>query len=201
MTAQRETEVYKQLIAAIAIAALGTTAASAQTKAAPKSASRGDVQKRLDARFTQIDANKDGALTKAEIDAERSKFVGFTRAVITNQVRQEFAAADKNKDGKASLDEMTAVAPAGAKAGTGKAFERLDANKDKGVTLAEFAAAAPPPRVPGSDDFLQRFDADKDGKVTRAEYLRPGLSAFDAVDFNKDGTITAAEKAKTRESR
>ncbi len=193
----------KQLIAATIIAALGATAAAGQSgaKAAPKQAKRADIQQRLDARFAAFDTNKDGVLTKAEIDAERSKFVGFTRAVITNQVRQEFAAADKNKDGKASLAEMEAIAPPSARSGTAKAFERLDANKDKAVTLAEFAAAAPPPQVGATADFLRRFDADKDGKVTKAEYTGPGLQAFDMVDANKDGTITAAEKQKVREGR
>ena len=69
------------------------------------------------------------------------------------------------------------------------------------LIAASALAAAPPPKVPGSADFLGRFDGNKDGKVTRAEYRAPGLAAFDAVDFNKDGTITAAEKAKTREGR
>ena len=163
-------------------------------KAAPQFISRDDVTKRFEARFTQMDKDRSGSLDRGEIDAARATFVGLTKSVINGQVRQEFAATDTNKDGQASLAEMTAAAPAEARAGVAAVLAELDTNKDKKLSLAEFGAAAPAPEVGGTNEFLGRFDADKDGKVTAAEYRGPGLAAFDQIDANKDGKVTPAEK-------
>jgi Ca2+-binding EF-hand superfamily protein len=192
---------FLPLAAILALLASPTLAAPPKApaaKAAPREATRADMAKRFDARFAQIDTNKDGSLSRAEVDAARASFVGLTGKVITDQVKQEFALTDKNKDGQASLAEMTAAAPAEGKAGVAKVLEKLDANNDQQLSQAEFAAAAPPPKVAGSDDFLARFDADKDVKVTAAEYKAPGLAAFDQIDANKDGKVTAAEQQAAR---
>lgn len=56
---------------------------------------------RLEARFKEGDANKDGFLSKAEFSA---------------RIDARFAALDSNKDGKLSLDEIKAGRPAANKA-------------------------------------------------------------------------------------
>ena len=113
------------------------------------------------ARFTEMDANKDGYLDRAD------------RALrMTRERAAFFAGADVNKDGKLSRDEFAVEQGArGAErreqfaqrveaAGktpkarqvpteaeqlqrAGQAFDRMDANKDGTVTRAEFDAAKP----------------------------------------------------------
>ena len=67
--------------------------------------------------------------------------------------------------------------------------------------LAELTAATPNLKLGGADQFMQRFDANKDGKVTAAEYPKAALAAFDLVDTNKDGTLSAQEKQAARKTR
>ena len=190
------------LIAALGALVATSSAAEPAGKSAPQAVSRAAMAKRFDARFAQIDKNKDGSLSRAEIDAAHAQFVGLTKAVVGTEIRQEFAATDANKDGQASLAEMTAATPPEGRAGVPKALARLDTNKDGTLSLAEFAAALPPPSIGSAADFLKRFDGNKDGAVSRAEYSSPGLAAFDQVDANNDGKITPDERkasaAKTR---
>ena len=201
--AQETKSVMKRLLIATALGALAAAAPAQAAQAAkePQPARKADLQKRLDARFAQMDTSKDGSLTRAEVEAAHASFVKLTRAVVTRQMRQEFTAADSNKDGKISLAEMTAAAPPSGKASAAKAFERFDSNKDGQVSPAELTAAAPNVKLTGADEFMRRFDADKDGKVTSAEYIKPALAAFDAIDSNKDGTLSAQERQSARKSR
>ncbi|WP_164931939.1 EF-hand domain-containing protein [Janthinobacterium sp. 17J80-10] len=82
--------------------------------------------------FDAADTNKDGKLSKEELqathDAMRSK----------HQERHEasFKAADKDGDGALSLQE----AEAAARERTARMFERLDANKDGKLTQEEMRA-------------------------------------------------------------
>ena len=186
------------LLTAFAPPALAAPAKPPAVRAAPKEVPRAALQARLDARFTQIDTDKNGALSRPEIDAAHSKFVGLTKAAVSTEIRQEFAATDANKDGQATVEEMTAATPAEGRAGVPTALAKLDSNKDGKLSLAEFAAAVPAPPLGSTDDFLARFDADKDGKVSAAEYRGPGLAAFDQLDANKDGKVSAAERQAAR---
>jgi Ca2+-binding EF-hand superfamily protein len=195
--------VMKRLLIATAVGALSAAAPAQNTPAGKQAESprRADLQKRLDARFAQMDANKDGSLSRAEIESTHAGFVKLAKAMVSRQMRQEFTASDTNKDGKVSLAEMTVAAPASAKASAGKALQRLDTDKDNHVSLAEFTAAAPSPKLGGPDQFMQRFDGDKDGKVTSAEYFKPALAAFDLVDVSKDATLSAQERQAARKPR
>ncbi len=186
----------KRLLIASSLAALatGAPAQTAQAAKEPQSITRADLQKRLAARFAQMDSNRDGSLTRAEVEANRASFMKLTKAVVARELQKDFTASDTDKNGKVTLAELTAAAPAARKASAGKAFERLDSNKDGGVSLAELTAAAPNLKIAGADEFMQRFDADKNGKVTAAEYPRAALAAFDRADSNKDGKISDQER-------
>jgi hypothetical protein len=99
------------------------------------------------------DANGDGIVTRAEVDAD---------------VAKRFARMDVNKDGKVDkADREAAMAARGGEGGgDGKRKERrgpmrADADGDGAVTLAEMRAAA--------GRMFERVDADKDGKLTAAE--------------------------------
>jgi hypothetical protein len=101
----------------------------------------------MGSRLMAADANKDGAITKAEFDASRAA---------------RFTEMDKNKDGFLARDEMMADRPGGMPAGGKRAFGRgdIDADKDGKISKAEFLA---------NSRMFDRLDANKDGKVDQPE--------------------------------
>ncbi len=103
-------------------------------------------------RFDQIDADKDGKVTEAEISAFRA---------------QRFAAADADKNGSLSLEEMTAMQTAEMQDRIGQRAARmiahLDGNADGQISAEEFAAGR------GAKSPFQRADADGDGAISKAE--------------------------------
>lgn len=48
-------------------------------------------------------------------------------------------------------------------------------------------------QVRGTGDYLARMDVDRDGRVSLAEYQDWLSYAFDAMDRNRDGTLTGDE--------
>jgi Ca2+-binding EF-hand superfamily protein len=103
---------------------------------------------RIAAMFDRFDADKDGVITEAEIEAARA-----TR----------LAAADTNGDGALSAEEFTARAVARAAERAGRMFARFDADGDGRLSDAEMQ-----PRRGGMMAWL---DADKDGTITRDEAM------------------------------
>ncbi len=181
-------------VSALVAAAAPASAQTAISDQPAQSASRADWQKTLEGRFAQMDGNKDGTLTRAELQATHTRTLNAANAAVAQRLQQEFTATDSNKDGKIDQVEAVAAAPANRKADAPKAIARFDSDKDGAISLAEFRAGAPKPRLGDVANFLNRFDANKDGSVTAAEYRAPGLQAFDALDANKDGVVSAAER-------
>ncbi len=103
-------------------------------------------------RFDQVDADKDGKVTKAEVEAFRAA---------------RFAAADTDKNGSLSPEELAAFQEqemAARKAARAtRMLERLDANSDGQLSAEEFAAMGQR-RSP-----FDRADTDGDGAVSKAE--------------------------------
>lgn len=102
--------------------------------------------------FDLIDTDKDGKLSKAEIEAHRAA---------------QFAEADANKDGKLSVEELTAMHAKQAAARAGKGAERmlehLDDDEDGMLSLAELSASKRGKRM------FSRIDSDEDGLLSKAE--------------------------------
>lgn len=102
--------------------------------------------------FAAVDADKDGKVTEAELDAWRA-------AAATKM--------DANGDGKLSADELSAARLAEmterAKTMADEMVSRLDADGDGFLTAAEMAAR------PGPAMAFAHLDADGDGAVTEAE--------------------------------
>ncbi len=102
--------------------------------------------------FAAVDADKDGKITEAELQAHRAA---------------EVAGIDADKDGKISADELKAMHMARmedrATEMSTRMIERMDSDGDGLLTVAEMAARPAPVRMFGM------IDADGDGAVTEAE--------------------------------
>jgi len=76
--------------------------------------------------FEEFDANKDGKVTKAEMDNHRAA---------------RFEKTDTNKDGAINFDEFYQASLERHKTHMERMFQRMDANKDGAVTLEEMKEA------------------------------------------------------------
>lgn len=114
-------------------------------------ASPGERGARMD--FGQMDADGDGLVTAAELEALREA---------------RWAALDADGDGSVTREEFAAHAAARADDRAGRMFDRLDADGD-GV-LGRDALAAGFGRGPDAERMIGRFDTDGDGAISEAEF-------------------------------
>ena len=162
-----------RIITASAIGLAAASSALAQATPAPSQSAdsipttRAEVMKVLDARFTAIDANHDGVLTPAELQAIEAQVIQNQRAEIASAAQRAFAKLDTNKDGRLSVEEFSAAAPKVVASPTDNAAE-----------------------------LVKLLDTDKNGKISNDEFKQRTLAGFDKLDANKDGTVTPAERAK-----
>jgi Ca2+-binding EF-hand superfamily protein len=141
---------------------LGAVQAAAAAPSAPPK--RTDVISNANGRFRELDTNKDGSLTKAEVDAAQARAQQRASAAIQQQVTQEFTRLDTDKNGQLSQAEFRAAARP----------IKIDPN--------------------AANEAMTNLDTNKDGKISADEYRRPILAQFDRFDTNKDGTISDAER-------
>ncbi|MFK7738687.1 MAG: hypothetical protein AB8H80_00080 [Planctomycetota bacterium] len=113
--------------------------------------------------LSRFDANKDGKLTKDEVQNER--------------MWRRLATADKNGDGTINQEELEAMPQRGRGRGRGR-----NGGRGRGQESGEAAWK-----------FLSgKYDADKDGKLTKEEYGRDEAT-FARLDRDGDGVVTAAD--------
>ena len=224
------------LLSAVAAAAVAAMAPAAAQTAAPqaspaakkpvaaKPVTRADVTQRVQQHFARLDANKDGAVTKAEADAAaanvRQRFV--ERADKRSSAM--FDRLDTNKDGIVSKAEAepifaqrkaaAAQATPGRERGNWDAMAaRFDTNEDGSISRAEFDSgrAAVRQRVQARTGnagvrhagfggrMFEAADANKDGRVTIAEATAAAAAHFDTADTNRDGQVTPDEMRQARQ--
>jgi EF-hand domain pair/EF hand len=152
-----------------------------------------------------------------------------TRAQIETRIKDRFAAADTNRDGSITREEMAAQREAKQDDRRDRHFAMLDADKNGSVSRSEFDAmherraemrnerrTEKGERGEGrmgmrhgrghamrgggmGGHMFARADANADGRITLAEALAKPLEHFDMADANKDGTLTVEERKAARE--
>ena len=161
---------FKRMTAALILTALPAVTLAAQPE--QKSEENSDVEKpitkaevsaKLDAEYADMDADKDGKVTAAEIDAKLVRSAEGQLEELKKEREAAFAKLDTNSDGNISRVEF-----------------------DERYKL-------PTIKQPDAKPVLDRFDANKDGAITLEEFRGPTLTNFAAMDANKDGTVTPAE--------
>lgn len=171
--------------------------------------------RQTDTRFTALDRDNDGRITRAEFDAAGERtWAGYekqqdaTRETAASSNRDPLKMPtshtangmlelyDANADGVVERAEFVA-----ARAAT---FTATDANADGVLDAAEYTAEfegrLDAQRVKVREAAARqagvRFDAldtDKDGRMTWAEYQVSGKRLFDRADSNRDGTVDASD--------
>jgi Ca2+-binding EF-hand superfamily protein len=150
------------LFAAALIAASG--AALAQEQAAPQPVSKAAFLSAMQGEFAEIDANKDGTVSTAEVDSARNKAVATLAA---RRAETAFAQLDTDKNGTLTPAEFAKLIKPADKLPPSPIMG-FDANKDGRITTAEYKA--------GMEARFARLDANKDGVVTPAE-ARPAATS------------------------
>jgi hypothetical protein len=144
----------------LAAALLGTPAAAFAQAAAPQSVSKADYLAGTQRDFVEIDADKNGTVTTAEVNAARDRAVATLAA---RRAEAMFAELDSDKNGSLNQAEFAKlVKPAGKLPPS--PIMGFDTNKDGRITAAEYKA--------GTEARFARLDANKDGLVTEAEMKR-----------------------------
>lgn len=180
---------------------------------------RADVAARVQKMFARLDTDRDGFVSKAEMDAfHQQRADRMEKRAERFDPSKMFDRLDANHDGKITQAEAEAAhsqrlaarggQPAAHAAGAGHMFDMADTNKDGVVTRAEFDAAAAQmkahmqragmPHGLGGQLFATA-DANKDGKVSLAEAQALALQHFDRMDLNHDGKLSPEERQQARQ--
>jgi len=207
----------KMLIATAAL--LAATAALSQTPppaaVAPpvpmahpmqdKVMTRAEVVAMVRDHFGRIDADRNGAITTAELEQMRSAKPGAAgmhrfEHRLDGPGRDPNAAFDRldtNKDGSVSRDEFTKAREERIE----RRVERIEKVKEgtpkDGKEVHRFVR-----RNHGGGGFGGRMivmaDSNSDGQITLAEAETMALQHFDQMDANKDGQVTRDERRAKR---
>jgi Ca2+-binding EF-hand superfamily protein len=150
-------------------------------------------------RFSSIDRNRDGRVTRAEwfydmdgfIRADRNRDDVLTRAEFLggdfDDDREEtFADLDQDRDGRVERNEWH---------GSRDAFEWLDRNNDDVLSRAEVAGE---PQAAETDLFTS-LDINRSGAIERSEWQWSRVS-FSGRDRNNDGVLSRNELGSTAAS-
>lgn len=131
--------------------------------------------------FDRLDTDKNGQISKAEFTAERSPEARANREVRPHregrpdgESRGEWRGKGRHGDGAANF-----------RGGSGRYDGRHEGRHSGGFRGMMGGKSA---------------DANNDGAITAAEFTNAALTRFDAMDSNKDGNVTQAERQAAREA-
>jgi hypothetical protein len=143
---------------------LAIAAVAAPQGAAGGAISRAQFVAQMDNQFGKMDANRDGQLSKAEIEQSQTE-AAVAEAKARNRAR--FAELDTDKNGQLSPAEFAAATPPPPAANGQPTLTRGDRNRDNQISLAEH-------RIVTLANF-DRLDTNRDGVVTPAEMKAGGI--------------------------
>ncbi|MFC3712312.1 hypothetical protein ACFOMD_07010 [Sphingoaurantiacus capsulatus] len=139
--------------------------------------------------FAKFDANSDGSVTRAEVDAKAA-----TR----------FAMIDSNKDGFVTPAELKAQQDNAKAKWAEKRAERAEKAGEKAKARVEKRGDRMEKRFANREGkAAERFaarDANKDGRLSLTEFQAGGGKYFERFDADKNGTVTREEVAAAREA-
>lgn len=119
----------------------------------------------MDAEFSRLDGNRDGIVTRLELEAAQSRALAMGAA---RKAQQLFAQVDVDRNGQISPAEFTrAMSSAPGKPNAAPLLAQYDGNHDGSISLVEY-------RTVTLTNF-DRMDSDKDGVVTVAEQRAAGI--------------------------
>jgi Ca2+-binding EF-hand superfamily protein len=143
-------------------------------------------------RFTTIDRNRDGRVTRDEwyydmdgfLRADRNRDNVVTRAEflggeIDDDREETFADLDNDRDGRVERNEWH---------GSREAFEWMDRNNDGVLSRAEVAGE----EAPAERNLFTSLDVNRNGVIERNEWQWSRVS-FNGRDRNNDGVLSRSE--------
>lgn len=128
---------------------------------------RAEVEAKVKEHFAEVDANKDGAISKAEADAYHDK----TQSERNTRMFEEI---DADKNGQISRTE----------------FDAHHDGRGRGPHRGHGGHGG----HGGPDRMFTEADSNGDGSVTFAEAQTKALAMFDKADADKNGTVTPEER-------
>jgi hypothetical protein len=172
---------------------------------------RDEVAQHVRKMFEHLDANRDGFITREEIQSIQGKMMGMG---MGGEMPKQFVLHDRQMPGPGAMPDRGAM------------FDRLDTNHDQYISRQEFTAGQPlrEERVfilrsgaPGEmrmrgmgmgqgmhggfgGHMFEMADANHDGRVSLAEAQSAALAHFDRADLNHDGRLTPEERQQARQS-
>ena len=154
------------LMSTWAAPALAQAPASRAAAPAPQPITRAAFISTMDEEYKKLDANKDGSVSRAEVEASEQR---RRSGELAQKARQLFVKFDTNKNSQLSLEEFIYATGGGPqqRPDVTPVMTRLDPNRDQKITLVEYRTVT----LVGFD----RMDADKDGIVNVAEMRTGGL--------------------------
>lgn len=169
--------------------------------------------------FEHLDANRDGFITREEIQSIGGRMMG-----MRGDMPKQFVLHGGAMPGDGQMPGRGAMPDRGAM------FDRLDTNHDQYISRQEFLAgqqqvreervfvlrSGPPEamRMGGmgmhgmgggmhagfGGHMFEMADANHDGRVSLAEAQSAALAHFDRADLNHDGRLTPEERQQSRQS-
>ena len=179
------------LASAAAIAQVAPAPSPAPQAKAAKVHTRAEVQAKVAEHFARLDANRDGAVTKAEADAARAAHRAQFTERREDRREQAFERMDGNRDGAISRAEWDAHAA--------QREQRVAARNRDGDGRRDGRRSAGGGMHALGGHMFEMADANKDGRVTLQEAQAAALRHFDMADANRDGQITPEERRQVRQ--